>query len=177
MTRAKGVLSRDQRIRRLLAKAKQLMGEKAAMACTAAVEDVIDEHYASQIARIESDDDLKSRIEAFRADEIALDIDSSALEIMRSNHLAIVPMLSNYFNNKWNGENYPFPALQADQSWTPMPSISPATDSSGLVELMSRYNNRFDTAILIPFTPDLLAFPTNHIGWLLISVKENAVSP
>jgi ubiquinone biosynthesis monooxygenase Coq7 len=54
-----------------LGAATALMGEKAAMACTAAVEDVIDEHYASQIARIESDDDLKSRIEAFRADEIA----------------------------------------------------------------------------------------------------------
>ncbi|MEI6062557.1 MAG: polysaccharide deacetylase family protein, partial [Bacteroidota bacterium] len=39
------------------------------------------------------------------SDEIALDIDTSALEIMRQNHLAIVPMLSNYFNNKWNGNN------------------------------------------------------------------------
>jgi len=54
-----------------LGAATALMGEKAAMACTAAVEDVIDDHYASQIARIEGDDDLKSRIEAFRADEIA----------------------------------------------------------------------------------------------------------
>ena len=39
------------------------------------------------------------------ADVVATDIDSSALEIMRRNHLAIVPMLSNYFNNKWNGGN------------------------------------------------------------------------
>ncbi|HTW36740.1 MAG TPA: demethoxyubiquinone hydroxylase family protein [Rhizomicrobium sp.] len=54
-----------------LGAATALMGEKAAMACTAAVEDVIDRHYASQIARIKNDDDLKTRIEAFRADEIA----------------------------------------------------------------------------------------------------------
>lgn len=54
-----------------LGAATALMGEKAAMACTAAVEDVIDDHYASQVARIENDDDLKNRIEAFRADEVA----------------------------------------------------------------------------------------------------------
>jgi len=39
------------------------------------------------------------------SDEIATDIDTSALDIMRRNHLAVVPMLSNYFNNKWNGSN------------------------------------------------------------------------
>ena len=39
------------------------------------------------------------------SDEITLDIDTSALEIMRRNHLAVVPMVSNYFNNKWNGKN------------------------------------------------------------------------
>jgi ubiquinone biosynthesis monooxygenase Coq7 len=54
-----------------LGAATALMGEKAAMACTAAVEEVIDEHYAAQIARIENDDALKARIESFRADEIA----------------------------------------------------------------------------------------------------------
>src|ERR1700679_3596735 len=54
-----------------LGAATALMGEKAAMACTAAVEEVIDDHYAGQIARIENDDDLKGRIESFRADEIA----------------------------------------------------------------------------------------------------------
>jgi 3-demethoxyubiquinol 3-hydroxylase len=54
-----------------LGAATALMGEKAAMACTAAVEEVIDDHYASQIARLKNDDDLKSRIEGFRADEIA----------------------------------------------------------------------------------------------------------
>lgn len=53
-----------------LGAATALLGEKAAMACTAAVEEVIDKHYAAQIERIEGDDELKSRIEAFRADEI-----------------------------------------------------------------------------------------------------------
>jgi len=49
-----------------------LMGEKAAMACTAAVEDVIDEHYAGQIARLgDADRELKSTVADFRADEIA----------------------------------------------------------------------------------------------------------
>lgn len=51
-----------------------LMGEKAAMACTAAVEEVIDEHYARQTAALEKDGaanaELKETIEKFRADEI-----------------------------------------------------------------------------------------------------------
>lgn len=52
-----------------------LMGEKAAMACTAAVEEVIDEHYAAQAAALERDGQssaaFKDTIEQFRADEIA----------------------------------------------------------------------------------------------------------
>ncbi len=52
-----------------------LMGEKAAMACTAAVEEVIDEHYARQAVSLEKDGvaqaALKETIEKFRADEIA----------------------------------------------------------------------------------------------------------
>lgn len=51
-----------------------LMGEKAAMACTAAVEEVIDEHYARQAAALEKDgeprSELRQTIEKFRADEI-----------------------------------------------------------------------------------------------------------
>jgi ubiquinone biosynthesis monooxygenase Coq7 len=54
-----------------LGAATALMGEKAAMACTAAVEDVIDQHYAQQIERLDDDPVLKERIEKFRADEIA----------------------------------------------------------------------------------------------------------
>ncbi|HUO92143.1 MAG TPA: demethoxyubiquinone hydroxylase family protein [Rhizomicrobium sp.] len=54
-----------------LGAATALMGEKAAMACTAAVEEVIDDHYATQIARLKDEDNLKARIEGFRADEIA----------------------------------------------------------------------------------------------------------
>jgi len=54
-----------------LGAATALMGEKAAMACTAAVEDVIDQHYARQIERLDSDPSLKKAVEKFRADEIA----------------------------------------------------------------------------------------------------------
>ena len=55
-----------------LGAATALMGEKAAMACTAAVEEVIDEHYASQIAQLQDrDPELKKTVEDFRADEIA----------------------------------------------------------------------------------------------------------
>jgi ubiquinone biosynthesis monooxygenase Coq7 len=52
-----------------LGAASALMGEKAAMACTAAVEEAIDAHYASQIARLDDDDPLKATIARFRADE------------------------------------------------------------------------------------------------------------
>ncbi|HEY8947717.1 MAG TPA: demethoxyubiquinone hydroxylase family protein [Rhizomicrobium sp.] len=54
-----------------LGAATALMGEKAAMACTAAVEEVIDEHYAQQIERLDGDPSLKEAVEKFRADEIA----------------------------------------------------------------------------------------------------------
>ena len=48
------------------------MGEKAAFACTAAVEEVIDEHYASQVAALkDKDEGLKTTVEDFRADEAA----------------------------------------------------------------------------------------------------------
>ena len=47
-----------------------LLGEKAAMACTAAVEEVIDEHYAGQLAELgQSDLELSDIIEEYRADE------------------------------------------------------------------------------------------------------------
>lgn len=55
-----------------LGAATALLGEKAAMACTAAVEEVIDEHYAEQAARLGDDEaELRGAIEEFRADEIA----------------------------------------------------------------------------------------------------------
>jgi ubiquinone biosynthesis monooxygenase Coq7 len=48
------------------------LGEKAAMACTAAVESVIDEHYARQAARLGEDEtELRDLVEEFRADEVA----------------------------------------------------------------------------------------------------------
>jgi ubiquinone biosynthesis monooxygenase Coq7 len=55
-----------------LGAATALMGEKAAMACTEAVEEVIDQHYADQIEKLKATDPaLKKTMEAFRADEIA----------------------------------------------------------------------------------------------------------
>ena len=48
-----------------------LMGEKAAMACTVAVEEVIDEHYAKQAAQLGEDEEaLRETIEEFRAEEL-----------------------------------------------------------------------------------------------------------
>jgi len=54
-----------------LGAATALMGEKAAMACTAAVEEVIDEHYAAQVARLaDKDPELKDTVETFRLEEV-----------------------------------------------------------------------------------------------------------
>jgi ubiquinone biosynthesis monooxygenase Coq7 len=53
-----------------LGAATALLGEKAAMACTVAVEDVIDEHYAKQIEQLgEKDPQLKSALQKFHQDE------------------------------------------------------------------------------------------------------------
>ncbi|MBT6138951.1 MAG: demethoxyubiquinone hydroxylase family protein [Rhodospirillaceae bacterium] len=47
-----------------------LLGEKAAMACTIAVEEVIDEHYASQTEQLGDDEaELRETLESFRAEE------------------------------------------------------------------------------------------------------------
>lgn len=55
-----------------LGAATALMGDKAAMACTVAIEETIDEHYASQAAALGDDEaDLKATVEKFRAEEIA----------------------------------------------------------------------------------------------------------
>jgi ubiquinone biosynthesis monooxygenase Coq7 len=55
-----------------LGAATAALGEKAAFACTAAVEEVIDEHYAAQITALEGKDEaLKATVEDFRADEAA----------------------------------------------------------------------------------------------------------
>lgn len=49
-----------------------LLGERAAMACTVAVEEVIDEHYGQQSARLGQDESgLKATVDEFRADEVA----------------------------------------------------------------------------------------------------------
>lgn len=54
-----------------LGAATALMGEKAAMACTVAVEEVIEEHYADQAAKLGEDEaPLRETIQEFRADEL-----------------------------------------------------------------------------------------------------------
>ncbi len=53
-----------------LGAATALIGPKAAMACTAAVEEEIDRHYTAQLEDLGTDDpELSGVIEAFRADE------------------------------------------------------------------------------------------------------------
>ena len=48
-----------------------LLGKEAAMACTEAVEEVIDEHYAAQSRKLGDDEaELRETIEKFRAEEI-----------------------------------------------------------------------------------------------------------
>ena len=48
-----------------------VLGKKAAMLCTASVEEVIDEHYQNQIDQLGSDEkDLKKKIIKFRKDEL-----------------------------------------------------------------------------------------------------------
>ena len=48
-----------------------IIGKKAAMLCTASVEEVIDEHYQNQINQLENDEKvLKSKIIKFRNDEL-----------------------------------------------------------------------------------------------------------
>jgi 3-demethoxyubiquinol 3-hydroxylase len=49
-----------------------LLGERAAMACTVAIEEVIDDHYAAQAEYLAIEDSgLEETVRAFRADEIA----------------------------------------------------------------------------------------------------------
>ena len=48
-----------------------LLGKKAAMLCTASVEEVIDQHYLNQINKLGSDEkELKKKIIKFREDEL-----------------------------------------------------------------------------------------------------------
>jgi len=55
-----------------LGAATALLGEQAAMACTVAVEEVIDEHYRGQIEALGDDEKpLGETLEAFRQDEVA----------------------------------------------------------------------------------------------------------
>ena len=48
-----------------------LMGKKAAMLCTASVEEVIEDHYENQLKKIGNDEmELKAKIEKFKGDEL-----------------------------------------------------------------------------------------------------------
>lgn len=54
-----------------LGAATALLGERAAMACTVAVEEAIDEHYSQQAASLGEDEaELRDTIEKFRAEEL-----------------------------------------------------------------------------------------------------------
>lgn len=54
-----------------LGAATAALGERAAMACTVAVEEAIDEHYAAQSASLGEDEaELRDTIERFRAEEL-----------------------------------------------------------------------------------------------------------
>lgn len=54
-----------------LGAATALMGEKAAMACTQAVEDVIEKHYGEQVTELETiDPELSQTLAQFREDEL-----------------------------------------------------------------------------------------------------------
>lgn len=68
-----------------------LMGKKAAMACTVAVEEVIDEHYQKQLDNLpdlpdeKSDDSLKNKIAQFRKEELEhrnIGIENQAQELL-----------------------------------------------------------------------------------------------
>ena len=49
-----------------------LLGKKAAMLCTASVEEVIEDHYQNQLKKIGNDEmELKAKIEKFKEDEIS----------------------------------------------------------------------------------------------------------
>ena len=48
-----------------------LLGKKAAMLCTASVEEVIENHYQNQLKKLGNDEkDLKTKIEKFKEDEV-----------------------------------------------------------------------------------------------------------
>ncbi|MFN4090007.1 MAG: demethoxyubiquinone hydroxylase family protein [Alphaproteobacteria bacterium] len=54
-----------------LGAATAMLGERAAMACTVAVEEAIDEHYAEQIRALGDDEaDLRAELETFRREEL-----------------------------------------------------------------------------------------------------------
>jgi ubiquinone biosynthesis monooxygenase Coq7 len=69
-----------------LGAATALLGPRPAMACTVAVEEIIDEHYRSQAEKLgDTEPELKATIEEFRADELehrAIGIEHGARETL-----------------------------------------------------------------------------------------------
>ena len=56
----------------MLGAATALLGDEAAMACTVAIEETIDEHYAGQAAALGDDEaELRGTVEKFRGEEVA----------------------------------------------------------------------------------------------------------
>ena len=48
-----------------------VLGKKAAMLCTASVEEVIEDHYQNQLKKLGNDEmDLKAKIEKFKKEEV-----------------------------------------------------------------------------------------------------------
>jgi len=68
-----------------LGAATALLGPRAAMACTVAVEEVIEEHYRGQAARLGEDEaELRATIERYRADEVSHKDEALALGAMEA---------------------------------------------------------------------------------------------
>ena len=114
------------------------MGEKAAFACTAAVEEVIDEHYAAQIAALKDKDPaLKATVEDFRADEAAHRDDGSdagrrtgaGLQAAQRDHQGRLPLGDKVVgtNLDCHSRESGNPFLRRHLSWPWMPAFAGMT--------------------------------------------------
>ena len=70
----------------------------------------------------------------------------------------------------WQGKLYTLPALAGGQSWSPGAEF--AADDSPLAKLLVRQTAAATSAVLLPFTPDILPFKTEQAGWLLLHDAE-----
>ena len=73
-----------------------MLGEKAAMLCTASVEEVIDGHYKDQTYKLEDDEkELKEKIMKFRDDELHIEVDRRMANIA---HAKVLGQIRGYKN-------------------------------------------------------------------------------